>query len=88
METKGLTMKYKHKETKKVFDFDIELYENIPVEELYHEATNQNYKIVEVMDSGCIIRREITKYEVLITYSKYRFISNKEWFENTYERLV
>jgi len=80
-------MKYKHKRTNKEFDFDILLYDNIDTEEFIDENTNILFKIVEVWEAGVIVRRAITRQEVMIKIRKYDFIFSLDWFDDNYERL-
>lgn len=79
-------MEYKNKKTNNIYDFNIELYENIPVKESY-DRTEGYFKVVEVWDCGVIVRRAMTKDDILIFSESYRFLISKSWFEENYERI-
>lgn len=80
-------MKYKHKRTNKEFDFDILLYDNIDTEEFIDEDTKTLFKVVEVWEAGIIVRRAITRDEMILKIKKYDFIFTLDWFDNNYERI-
>ena len=79
-------MKYKSKKGE-IFSFDITTYENIPVEETYDEKTKQNFKVVEVWDNGHIVRKAMTRKDILVTNKNFYCLFPMEWFEKNYERI-